>query len=303
MTATRPTPKESFSTDTGSIVREYLPTETHTDKPPLVLLHGIGSGANHWGTLPERIGRHIFTIDARLNSHIQTDIVKKRRSPSIEDYAQAVEDTIDDVVGDTQVDLLGLSLGGVLAQEIAIRQEKRGARKQLAKLALVATIPGYYVEQPRNRALFAMQAANKNPALLNTTADIIFGGDFIDDDKLAEHLGLAKDINPATNKQQLDALISYMGAHPKQPLSIHGFMSFFNKNPISNITIPTLVMGGNPDPTTPIENSRAIHKAIPNSELVEFEDGGHLFALTRPTRTAAHLNKFLDRDRIADETQ
>ncbi len=293
MTIARPTPHESFSTHSGSVVREYIPADRHVDKPPLVLLHGIGSGANHWGTLPAKIGRHVFTVDVR-----QSDIVQTQRSPSIATYAQAVEATIDHIAGDDQVDLLGLSLGGVLAQEVAIRQEKRGAKKRLAKLALIATIPGYYVEQPRHHTLAAMQAADRNPDLLNTTAGTIFGGDFIDDPQLARHLGLARDIDLRTNRQQLDALMSYMGAHPKQLLSVHGIMAFFNNNPISNITIPTLVMGGNPDPTTPFENSRAIHNAIPNSELVEFEDGGHLFALTRPTRTAAHLNEFLDRDRV-----
>lgn len=292
MTATRPTPYESFSTSTGSIVREYAPAD-NAEKPPLVLLHGIGSGANHWGTLPEKIGRHIFTIDVRLN-----DAVRNRRPASMEAYAHAVETTVDDIIGDDQVDLLGLSLGGVLAQEIAIRQERRGAKKRLAKLALVATIPGYYVEQPRHRTLAAMQAADRDPSLLNTTSGTIFGGDFIDNPELAEILGLASDINLATNKQQLDALMSYMGTHPKQPLSIHGFMSFFNKDPLSDITIPTLVMGGNPDPTTPFENSKAIRNAIPNSELVEFKDGGHLFALTRPTQTAAYVNEFLDRGRV-----
>lgn len=297
MATARSTPHESFSTSTGSIVREYAQADIHTDKPPLVLLHGIGSGANHWGILPAKIGRHVFTVDVR-----QSDIVRQRQSPSINTYAEAVEATIDDIAEDGQVDLLGLSLGGVLAQEIAIRQERRSAKKRLAKLALVATIPGYYVEQPRQRTLAAMQAADRNPSLLNTTAGTIFGGDFIDDPELAKSLGLASDINLATNRQQLDALMSYMSTHPKQLLSIHGIMSFFNKNPISTITIPTLVMGGNPDPTTPIENSRAIHKAIPNSELVEFEDGGHLFALTRPTRTAAHLNQFLDRNRLTSDS-
>lgn len=288
---------ESFSTDHGAIVREYPPTEVHADKRPLVMLHGIGSGADHWGALPEKIGRHIFTIDARLDDRIQTDKIKRHMAPAMRDYAIAVEDTIDDVTGDEPIDLLGLSLGGVLAQEIAIRQEKHGVKRRLAKLVLAATIPGYFTKQPQARTLAAMQAADRDPELLNTTSGVIFGGDFIANSSLAEDLGLAKGINLATNKQQLDALMAYMAAHPNQPLSLHGIMSFFNKNPISNITIPTLVMGGNPDPTTPWENSQAIHRAIPQSEIVEFENGGHLFALTRPDQTARVINRFLDKGR------
>ncbi len=289
MTASRHVSQESLRTIRGSVVREFTPIDLDVDKSTIVLLHGIGSGSEHWGTFPDQFtDRHVIAIDPR-------EATKLPHRPSMSDYATTVEDIIDQVADDTPIDLLGLSLGGVLAQELAIRQEKRGATKRIGNLALLATIPGYFVKQPSRNVLNMMKAADRSPELLETAAGILYGGDFIGNNDLAAELGVSREINRVTYNQQLGALASYMTFHPGQPYM--SMFMFIRSHPARSISIPTLVMAGNPDPITPWPNSEEIARIIPNSTLVKVDRGGHLFALTRPDWTAKIVTDFFDKDR------
>lgn len=287
MSVASPHCAETTYTVNGSVVREFTPDVPSQDQPLLALLHGIGSGSNHWGELPHHLNRHAIAIDPR-------EAFARHASPSMSDYANVVESVMSDFADAQPVDLLGLSLGGVLAQEIAIRDAKRPhAQRRLAKLVLVATIPGYFNRLSTYEAQQAMHHSGGHRHISSAEAVKLFGGDFIERPELADTLGLTDDIDLARFNQQRDALMGYIGL--RQILSMVPFS--FGRDPVSSIDTPTLILGGSPDPMTPWGNSVALQRGITGSELHRFDRGGHLFAITRPEATASVITPFLDNNR------
>lgn len=299
MTAIHASNTENHPTINGSVIREFMPASDNPEEPPLIVLHGIGSGANHWGAFPRKLGRHVIAVDVR-SAH------SNPAHPSIDDYARAVEHVIAEKAPDRQVDILGLSLGGVLAQAVALRDRKRPTGDQHVKrLIQMATIPGYFKRNPTSRAQAAMHRVDTKDRITPADAAIMFGGDFINKPELANDLGITQPVILSTLRQQRDALARYIGN--RQMMAMSGadhFLAFIpgmtniNKNPLTSITVPTLVVGGEADPMTPWENSQEIARLIPGvkDNLYQIPNGGHLFALTQPDLTAEIVNDFLDQD-------
>ena len=107
----------------GVAVRQFgletqeTPGNTETDQNDqrrlLVLLNGIGAGVDNWGQFADALNRPCKAIDV-------SKAVSCTRWPKMVDYSQAVMKTLDSF-GYDKVDILGLSWGGALAQEVAIR--------------------------------------------------------------------------------------------------------------------------------------------------------------------------------------
>jgi pimeloyl-ACP methyl ester carboxylesterase len=63
---------------------------------------------------------------------------------------------------------------------------------------------------------------------------------------------------------------------------------------LSDITVPTLILWGDQDRVTPLDDARTFDEMIPDSRLVVFEDVGHIAMEEAPERTAAAIDEFLD---------
>jgi proline iminopeptidase len=65
---------------------------------------------------------------------------------------------------------------------------------------------------------------------------------------------------------------------------------------LSEITVPTLVLAGRDDwITPPREGAERIHAALPNSELVIFEDSGHFPFIEEQARFLTIVREFIER--------
>ena len=65
---------------------------------------------------------------------------------------------------------------------------------------------------------------------------------------------------------------------------------------LSEITVPTLVIAGRDDwITPPREGAERIHAALPNSELVIFEDSGHFPFIEEQARFLTIVREFIER--------
>jgi pimeloyl-ACP methyl ester carboxylesterase len=56
----------------------------------------------------------------------------------------------------------------------------------------------------------------------------------------------------------------------------------------------TLIMMGEDDQIVPVINGKILKAMIPNSRLMTFEGGGHLFLLTHTDESVAAIREFLD---------
>ena len=95
-----------------------LPADVLGDGPPLLLLHGLGSSRGDWTTLAPLLGQHFTVISVDLPG--QGDALPLPVRPSVSALTDALEADLD-ARGLTQVHVLGNSLGGRLALELARR--------------------------------------------------------------------------------------------------------------------------------------------------------------------------------------
>ncbi|MET0459119.1 MAG: alpha/beta hydrolase, partial [Ilumatobacteraceae bacterium] len=175
-----------------------------------------------------------------------------------------------DHVGWDRCAVIGVSFGGMVAQEFAVTWPGR-----VARLALVCTSPGgpglasyplhELAELPREQ-----QAAIGLPLL-----DTRFTGDWLDTHPadMAIVAGRAQRALADTDKsaEQRRGELAQLGARRDHDV----------RDRLPAITCPTLVAGGRYDGIAPPANSEAIASRVAGAELRLYE-GGHLFFLQDP---------------------
>jgi len=196
------------------------------------------------------------------------------------DYAMDA-DALLEAVGWDGCHVLGISFGGMVAQEFALRY-----RHRIQRLVLACTSSGgaggdsYPLHEfgnlsPRERALrvipirdmrcdAAWQAAH--PVQFQELVDQYVKGLMVGADEPGRKIGA---------RHQLEARIGH---------------NVYDRLP--NLQMPVFICGGRYDGISPVANLEAIHKQVPQARLQLF-DGGHLFFLQDPRafeRIAAFLH-------------
>ncbi len=186
-----------------------------------------------------------------------------------------------DQLGYQQADVLGISWGGGLAQQFAVRYPAR-----VRRLVLVATATGALMVPGHPRVLRHMLTPrrHRDPEHAATIAGEIYGGSMrADPAPISELLNATTALGPAKGYYyQLLAAAGWTSL-PLLPL----------------LRQPTLILAGDDDPLTPLINARVMHRLIPQSELNIYH-GGHLDLVSEPSRMAAVVEQFLTAEAIAD---
>lgn len=244
------------------------------DQRPLVLINGIGAGNDNWGEFPRALGRRCVLADVSATEF-------SNKSPSISGYSNSLVHALRQL-GYGKVDMLGLSWGGAVAQETAIRHSN-----QIGNLVLVATLPGWTSIPPKHSAQRALLSKDRSSPHFKNNVGNIYGGDIRQNPELAEAVGIVRAVNTSAYEHQLDAITTWWNHCLGRTMLIRQ---------------RTLIMGGKDDPIARPINSRLMAAAIPNSRLYMIgkdEGGGHLFLHTRPQKSAFIINQFLDHPDMA----
>jgi poly(3-hydroxyalkanoate) depolymerase len=179
-----------------------------------------------------------------------------------------------DQLGHQQADVLGISWGGGLAQQFALRCPSR-----VRRLVLVATSPGALMVPGHPRALLRMLTPRRHRGhgYAAGIAGELYGGSVRDDHPLAREL-LHTTTRPITAR----------GYH-YQLLATAGWTSL---PLLPRVRQPTLILAGDDDPIIPQLNARILHRLIPRSELIIYH-GGHLDLVTQAGNLAPLVEAFL----------
>jgi poly(3-hydroxyalkanoate) depolymerase len=179
-----------------------------------------------------------------------------------------------DQLGHQRADVLGMSWGGGLAQQFAVRCPAR-----VRRLVLVATSPGALMVPGHPRALLRMLSPRRHRGhgYAPGIAGELYGGSVRDDPRLAREL-LHATTRPLTTR----------GYH-YQLLATAGWTSL---PLLPRVRQPTLILAGDDDPIIPQLNARILHRLIPRSELTIYP-GGHLDLVTQPGHLAPLVEAFL----------
>lgn len=240
---------------------------------PLLLINGIGAGLEMWEPFVNQVqAREVIAFDLPGTGHSEHGRWPKRMNG----LATLVAGLLDRM-GLDRVDLLGYSLGGVLAQEVAHRFPDR-----LNRLVLAATSPGLpsIPPNPIAAALILTPTRYYNRRLAEATMPFIAGG------RTARDKGVMR--------RNLDyRLIAppSMNGYLHQLYSVCGWSSHLW---LRRIPHSTLVLHGDDDPLVPVWNAHYMAKMIKRGRLHVVPGAGHLFLLDQPDQTVAAVEMFLD---------
>ncbi|MFR0674159.1 poly(3-hydroxyalkanoate) depolymerase [Enterobacterales bacterium AW_CKDN230030176-1A_HGKHYDSX7] len=182
-----------------------------------------------------------------------------------------------DALGYAQVNVIGVSWGGGLAQQFA-----RDYPQRCRKLILAATAAGTPMVPAEPRVLWAMASPRRytDPAETVRLAGLIYGGSLRRDPDLAlEHAAKVRAGDRTGYYWQLFAALGWSS------------LPWLHR-----LRQPTLVLAGNDDPLIPLINMRLLAWRIPHAKLHVIDDG-HLFLITRAEAIAPIVMGFLQQER------
>jgi poly(3-hydroxyalkanoate) depolymerase len=184
-----------------------------------------------------------------------------------------------DALGFGRFDVLGISWGGGLAQQLALQNPRRCRR-----VVLAATSTGSMMIPAHPRVLLhlASPRRHRDPAHAARIAGTIYGGALRRAPELAAPLaGIVfggADAAPASPRGYLYQLAASAGWTSLPWLRLIGQ--------------PTLILAGDDDPIIPLANARLMAALLPDARLHVYPDG-HLGLLTRAAELAPLVSEFL----------
>ncbi len=242
------------------------------DAPTLLLCNGIGGAIELWEPLRAALGHYpsiAFDAPGVAESSVPAF------PPTMTGLAGIVVRLLDELAI-PEVDVLGVSWGGALAQELAYRHPQR-----VRRLVLCATgaggmmLPGH----PRVMAILATPLRYWSPTYLTRVAPVLYGPDIVDDPEMLSRQRHIRFTRSPSGRGYL-----------YQVLALRRFVSGLW---LHRLRQPTLVLHGDADPIVPVANARILAARIPDARLVTVPGGGHLFLLTRPEAMAELITDFL----------
>jgi len=241
---------------------------------PLLLIMGLGGNIEMWDPLERALNeRGIQTIayDASGTGESPARAVPLRMSGLARQAAHLL-----DALGYPRADVLGVSFGGAVAQELTLTHQHR-----IRRLVLVSTMCGLggVPGNPLALSLLATPLRYYSPVFMRLTADILYGPGASEDQELLHHQIAARRARPPS-------LWGYVG----QLVAGAGWSSL----PwLHRIRTPTLVLTGEADAIVPPLNARILAHRIPDAELEIVPDAGHLLLMDHAERSAIRIARFL----------
>ncbi|WP_323172931.1 alpha/beta hydrolase [Natrialba sp. PRR66] len=276
---------------------EREPTdESHAIETPIVFLQDIGYGRWLWRWQREAVAREFGApviapdmrgtgrsdaglppLVPRLPGRIRSPLLRKPAGYSVDGLAADLETVLDDA-GVRSAHLVGIGLGGMVAQQYAIQHDRAASLTLCATthggpdaMAIPADIPGRLLETPsganeretlrhRMRPVFGESFTNRNPHLM---------------DRIIEWRREQDATDPAIEAQ--------LGAA----------LAFDASAELDRVRVPTLVIHGTDDAVVPSSNARLLEEAIPDARLELIEGGSHLACIERADAVSDALVSFL----------
>ena len=240
--------------------------------PPVLLIMGLGLSCGAWDTLPERLARRMRVL---AFDHRGTGSSGPARGSC--SMAQFADDALAvlDAEAVPSACVFGISMGGMVAQELALRSPRR-----INALALGATFASFRgSDKPSLGALLDL-------VLLNCGARVA----------TAERVGRLL-VSPPFRERALSWLRGDVGQADTVWVAFAQLAAVVRHGPADRlraVRVPTLVLSGDADRVVPVENSHRLAALIPGARLRVLAGAGHAFPLERADETAALLLQHFD---------
>jgi len=241
------------------------------DDPVVMLSHSLGSSLVMWNPQMKALEPHFQLLRYDIRGH-----GKSEAPPGAYTLELLGEDAVAllDILEIEKVHWVGLSMGGMIGQSVALNYPRR-----LKSLALCDTTAAIAPEaQPLWQERIDAVREKGVASQLEPTMERWFTPSFL---KLNPYmLGVIRNEFLATPAQ------GYLGC-------IYAIRKLNYLDRLSEIKIPTLIMVGEDDAGTPVSASEAMHQVIPNSKLVIITSARHLSNVEQPEIFNTTLLTFL----------
>lgn len=241
---------------------------------PLVLIRGLGSDLQAWALQAPELAKHFRVITYDNRGAGRTGAPDKPYSIA------GMADDLAALLSELKVEkasVLGYSMGGMIAQEFALKYPQR-----LDKLILLGTsarLDGYSKAIVQN--FINVRRSNlSREQVVREQAPFVYSAELLDDTDRYERAIQANVANPYS--QQDHAFIRQAQA----------LLAFDASARVSGIKAPALVMTNKEDTLVPPRNGEALAKAIPGAKLVSL-DAGHAGVIEFPHEHNAAILEFL----------
>jgi len=258
---------------------------------PILLVSPAQGDMNAWepSTLRELSSNHtVIVFDNRGVGNTTTG----NKPFSIQQFANDTAGLLD-VLKIQKADVLGYSLGSLVAQQLAIMHPEK-----INRLILVAASCGGKESIPPSPQVLKMgidianKSANDIPITPQEVKALLALGlgsgwiklhpNYLETIPIPEVKDLFPSITPNNNLQQLKAYQNWVATN---------WSGVCVK--LSKISIPTLVITGTDDNNVPTPNSLIIAGKIPGAWLIQIKDAGHQLMLQYPDKFNRILQTFL----------
>jgi len=232
--------------------------------PPLVLIMGYGWTMEDWD--PRLV--HALALHSRVVMFDNAGIGDTAALPppyTIDAMAGQASALID-TLGLGRPDVLGWSMGGMIAQALAVLHPA-----QVRRLVLCATYPG------------------TGAAVVPSEAARLASSDF------PANQGNAFATFKAAIAEYPPAPAASAAAKGDQGLAVGNWWTGIDAagRETARISVPTLIADGTDDQLVPVANDHILARLIPGARLVLYPDAGHAFLFQEPAPFASLVESFL----------
>jgi pimeloyl-ACP methyl ester carboxylesterase len=250
----------------GEVELDY---ERSGSGPPLLLIMGMSGTALHWGEPflePLRRDFEVIVYDHRgvgASSRLEGPIT----------IAQLAEDAAGllAALGIGSAHVLGISMGGMVAQELALAHPER-----VRTLTLGCTYCG------------GEGSSHAAPDVLQRLTEALMSGD------RERALRAAWEVNvSAATARNGELCARFLAIGRQRPVAVpvvlaqmQAILAHDTSARLSQLAMPTLVVHGTADQLLPVENGRLIASRISGSQLEILDGVGHLFFWEQPEHAA-----------------
>jgi 2-succinyl-6-hydroxy-2,4-cyclohexadiene-1-carboxylate synthase len=248
---------------------------------PLVLLHGFTATHRTWDKLGERLVKSRFLILPDLPGHGRSGVSSSRAEMGVGATSDALAQVVAQESGKRKAALVGYSLGGRVALDLACRHQEL-----LSCLLLEGASPGIEAEDVRT------ERRAKDEAL----ADEVerrgvewFVDHWQETPLLSTQKGLDRAVFDAMRRDRLSNSANGL-AMSLRAAGTGAMLPLWDK--IGDLKIPVLLVVGKKDRKY-AEIAEAMRERIPESTEVEVNGAGHCVHVERPQEFAALTERFL----------
>ena len=248
---------------------------------PLVFIHGLAGCWQNWlENIPHFARRHrVIAVD--LPGFGESEL--PHEEISIPGYGRFV-DAFLGAIGIERAPLVGNSMGGFIAAEVAVSHPSRVEKLVLVSAAGLVTVPDRQLALVKRIApLFHMGTARTIARREHWVRRRRMRRMFL--------YGVAR--HPDLLQPELCYEIASGGGKPGFLDAFTAILDYDFRDRLSDVRHPTLVVWGRDDKIVPVAGAHEYERLIPGARKEIFEDTGHVPMIERPHRFNGLLDEFL----------